>query len=129
MHEGDEALNFDPMIPIWAQVADTIQKQIVSGSIHPGDKLPGGRDLAITYSINPNTAARIYQELERKGICITRRGMGTYVTEDGEKIAQLRREMAENAVRRFLEEMSGLGLDWHDAVKMIEEEEDNLAEK
>ena len=75
-------MNYDPMTPIWLQVATQIKQQIVTGVLPPGAKLPGGRDLAVQYGINPNTAARIYQEMEREGVCETKRGLGTFVTED-----------------------------------------------
>ncbi len=130
MHEGDEAVKYDPMMPIWNQVANTIKQQIVNGRIQPGEKLPSGRDLAVEYSINPNTAARIYQELERDGICATRRGMGTYITEDSGRIQQLREEMAEKAIRRFLAEMRGLGLGRSEVMELIEKEtQEEMSEK
>nr|MCR5162117.1 GntR family transcriptional regulator [Lachnospiraceae bacterium] len=37
-------MNFDPMSPIWLQVATRIKQQIVTGQLPPGSKLPGGRD-------------------------------------------------------------------------------------
>ena len=97
-------MNYDPMTPIWLQVATQLKQQIVTGRLAPGDKLPGGRDLALRFEINPNTAARVYQELERGGVCRTRRGMGTYVTEDENVISALRNEMARETVRRFLKD-------------------------
>ena len=122
-------MKYDPMLPIWAQVANEIKRQVVSGSSQPGEKLPAGRDLALQYGINPNTAARIYQELEREGVCQTKRGMGTFVTEDGERICQLRQEMADSAIQRYLEEMRGLGFTGRDAIELIEKEEDSHAQK
>ena len=117
---------FDPMTPIWLQVATQIKQQIVTGVLPPGTKLPGGRDLAVKYGINPNTAARIYQELEREGICETRRGLGTYVTEDESAVDSLRHEMARQAVEKFLSDLSGMGLKREDAIKLILEEERDL---
>ena len=70
-----------------------------------------------------NTAARIYQEMEREGVCMTRRGLGTFVTEDEAMIRSMREEMAVQAVNRFLEEIAGLGLDRKDAVNLIRKEE------
>ena len=64
-------MDFNPMMPIWLQVVTAIKHDLVCGIIQPGSKLPGGRDLAVKYSINPNTAARGYQELEKEGICET----------------------------------------------------------
>ena len=116
-------MNFDPMSPIWLQVATRIKQQIVTGQLPPGSKLPGGRDLALQYGINPNTAARIYQELEREGLCLTQRGLGTFVTESREAVEALREEMARQAVSRFLSDLTGLGLTREDAVRLIQKEE------
>ena len=38
---------YDPMTPIWLQVATELKREIVTGKIQPGEKLPGGRDLAL----------------------------------------------------------------------------------
>ncbi|MBO4836522.1 MAG: GntR family transcriptional regulator [Clostridia bacterium] len=118
-------MNFDPMTPIWLQVAVKLKQQIVTGCLAPGDKLPGGRDLALQYGINPNTAARIYQELEREGICVTRRGLGTYVTEEQAVIARLRSEMARQAVKRFMTDIQSLGLTKAEALELIQKEDDD----
>ena len=116
-------MNFDPMSPIWLQVATRLKQQIVTGEQPPGSKLPGGRDLALQYGINPNTAARIYQEMEREGLCRTQRGLGTFVTESRETIGALREEMARQAVSRFLADLAGLGLSREEAVRLIQKEE------
>ena len=116
-------MNFDPMSPIWLQVATRIKQQIVTGELSPGVKLPGGRDLALQYGINPNTAARIYQELEREGLCLTQRGLGTFVTESRETVEALREKMARQAISRFLSDLSGLGLTREDAIELIQKEE------
>ncbi len=117
-------MQFDPNRPIWLQVKTAIQTDIVTGKRPPGDKLPGGRDLALACAINPNTAARVYQELEREGLCETRRGLGTFVTEDAERIAALRRDMAGQAVREFLDRMALLGVSPKEASEMLLKQED-----
>ena len=113
-------MQFDPNSPIWLQVMNRIKTDIAAGRIRPGEKLPGGRELALSFSINPNTAARVYQELEKEGLCGTRRGMGTFVTEDTEQIAAVRRSMAEAAIRQFLEHMENLGITRQEAAEMIQ---------
>ena len=117
-------MDYDPMSPIWLQVVNRIKGSIATGAIEPGGKLPGGRDMAVQYSINPNTAARVYQELERAGLCETRRGMGTYVTGDTERIAQLRKQMAADASDRYLRDLKVLGLSREDAVRLLNEKEE-----
>ena len=117
-------MEFDSMSPIWLQIVNRIKGSIATGAIGPGEKLPGGRDLAIRYTINPNTAARVYQELERAGLCETRRGMGTYTTGDTERIAGLRRQMAEDAARRYLRDLQNLGMSRADAIRLLNEKEE-----
>ena len=52
-------MQYDPNSPIWLQVMTAIKTDIVTGRRPPGEKLPGGRELAVQYTINPNTAARV----------------------------------------------------------------------
>ncbi|MDZ5610268.1 GntR family transcriptional regulator, partial [Bacillus pseudomycoides] len=57
----------------------------------------------------PNTIQRTFQELERDGIVVTRRGMGRYVTSEGEKIMELRKDMAKELLHSFINGMDNLG--------------------
>ena len=116
-------MQFDPLRPIWLQVMGEIETSIVTGARQPGEKLPGGRELAIQYGINPNTAARVYQELEKAGLCETRRGMGTYVTEKTDRISALREDIARQAVEQFLKKIDALGISRQDAVRILQEED------
>ena len=116
-------MQFDPMRPIWLQVMTDMAIQIATGKRQPGEKLPGGRELALQYNINPNTAARVYQELEKQGISETRRGLGTYVTSDTARIALLRGEMAREALKECIKTLQTLGFSAAEAAQMMLEEE------
>ena len=120
-------MQFDPNSPIWLQVMKSIETDIAAGRILPGEKLPGGRELALSFSINPNTAARVYQELEKTGLCGTRRGMGTFVTEDSQRIRELREEILQEAIRQFLQRMQELGVSSGDAAEMVRKEAEKNA--
>ncbi len=102
-------MDFDYNIPIYLQVARRIKSQIASGILRPGDKLPSNLDLAIEYKINPNTVQRIYRELESQGISFTRRGIGTFVSEDETVVTKLREEMSAEVTAAFLKEMQAIG--------------------
>ncbi len=115
-------MKFDVNLPIWLQVMDSLQTDILTGRLPPGSKLPGGRDLALNYGINPNTAARVYQELEKASLCETRRGLGTFVTEDLERIARLRHELALTTLSDFLAKMARLGISREETIRMLTEE-------
>ena len=71
-------MKFQTNYPIYLQIADDIKRKIVVGELHPGDKLPSNIDLALQYEVNPNTAVRIYKELEQESISFTKRGIGTF---------------------------------------------------
>lgn len=66
--------------PIYAQLDRALRAAIATGRLGPGDQLPTVRQLAVDLSINANTVARVYAELERAGILETRRGVGTFVS-------------------------------------------------
>ncbi|MGN0271079.1 MAG: GntR family transcriptional regulator [Candidatus Weimeria sp.] len=94
--------------PIYLQVIDDITSRIVAGEIAAGEKLPSSRELAMTYRINPNTASRVYAELERRGVVYTRRGIGTFVSETD--VSDLKQDKVTKAVAGFVESMRALGL-------------------
>ena len=66
--------------PIYQQLAEQIQRSIALGALAPGDPVPSVRQLALELTINPNTVARAYLELEYQGVLHKRQGQGTYVS-------------------------------------------------
>src|SRR6478735_6666248 len=66
--------------PIYAQLDRGLRAAIGTGRLRAGDQLPTVRQLAVDLSINANTVARVYAELERAGVLETRRGVGSFVT-------------------------------------------------
>ena len=88
------AWELDADRPIYAQLVERIQKEIVSGKYQPGEKLPSVRDLA---------------ELERSGLIVTQRTSGRAVTEDTELIGNTREQLAAGHVRNFINNMQELG--------------------
>ena len=66
--------------PIYAQLDRGLRAAIATGRLQVGDQLPTVRQLAVDLSINANTVARVYAELERAGVIETRRGIGSFVT-------------------------------------------------
>jgi GntR family transcriptional regulator len=65
--------------PIYAQLDRGLRAAIATGRLAVGEQLPTVRQLAVDLSINANTVARVYAELERAGVIETRRGIGSFV--------------------------------------------------
>ena len=75
----------------------------------PGEKLPSVRDYAVQAGVNANTMQRVYKELEQMEITETKRGQGSFVTEDIRKISGLRDEMKEQLIASFIQNIEALG--------------------
>ena len=92
-------MEFENNIPIYIQVINQIKKDIITGKLPMGAKLPSTRELAVLYHINPNTAGRVYKEMELQNMCYTKRGLGTFVTEDAAVFKSMREEMAQEFIK------------------------------
>ncbi|MGN0161133.1 MAG: GntR family transcriptional regulator [Lachnospiraceae bacterium] len=114
-------MEFKANVPIFLQVINDLKKQIVSGELALGDRLPSTRELAVRYQINPNTAARVYNEMELMNLCFTRRGLGTFVTEDENMYQNIKREMAQFRIEEYVNEMKELGYDKESMIRAIQD--------
>lgn len=113
-------MEYNTASPIYLQVINDLKKKMIKGEFEPGEKMPASRELAVMYKINQNTAARIYREMEWAGYCFTRRGIGTFVTEEKEILKEMKREMAQELLDGFMSEMQDLGFDVADIVDQIQ---------
>jgi GntR family transcriptional regulator len=92
-------------VPVYRQIIDQVRGGIASGSLSVGDQLPTVRQLAVDLSINPNTVARAYRELELCGVLETHQGTGTFISSqkirggDEERSRQLALIVAESLAR------------------------------
>lgn len=101
---------FNNSVPIYLQIVSEIKKQIISGKLIPGERIPSVRELALTYKVNPNTMQKALIELEENGLIKTERTNGKFVTEDENIINKIKNDYAENLTRNYLSEMISLGI-------------------
>jgi GntR family transcriptional regulator len=78
-------------LPIYQQIVNQVKYLVASGRLKPGEELPPIRVLADKLTINPNTVARAYRELEVAGVVTKRRTAGTYVSDAGSPLARRER--------------------------------------
>ncbi len=98
-------------VPLYLQLIEQIKRAIALGTIVPGEQLPTVKALALELTVNPNTVARVYRELERDGVIDTSPGRGSFVRSDGG--AETRRAVADVARAAFegaVREAKSLGL-------------------
>ena len=72
-------VNADSPIPIRRQLTEQIKHAIEGGGVPRDQALPSIRELAGFLGINPNTVARVIEDLKRGGYVESRRGRGVFV--------------------------------------------------
>jgi GntR family transcriptional regulator len=109
-------------VPLYLQIAKGVKHSIAIGSLKPGEQLPSVREIAVRITVNPNTVAKAYRELEAQGIVETRRGTGTFVTD---KIIDLaaseRRKLVGELMDRTLGEAKHLQLGKKEVMRLFDE--------
>lgn len=110
---------FNNKEPIYLQIVELVKKNIATGDLVPGDKLPSVREMSKDLGVNPNTLQRSYGELERLGITYTRRGMGSFISEGDNSIKDLKINMGKDLAKKFINDMASIGIDKEEAIKIL----------
>ena len=113
------AWNLSSERPIYAQIIEKIQQDIISGNYAPGDRLPSVRDLASEAAVNPNTMQKALTELERTGLVFAQRTSGRYITEDIIMMQKMKEEIASAHIKEFLDKMAQLGFKKQEIIDLI----------
>ena len=99
-------LDFRSGLPIYIQIMNQIESQVLGGTLKPGEQLPTVRAMASELRVNFNTVARAYRMLDAAHIISTQQGRGTYITEipPPEVTERLRHETLEALARKYIGE-------------------------
>lgn len=101
---------FDNDKPIYLQMVELIKKEIISGRLKSGEKIPSVRELAVQAKVNPNTVQKALAELERCGLVYTERTNGKFVTDNKSIIKAYRDGIINEKVESFLKDMIHIGV-------------------
>ncbi len=117
-------LDFRSGLPIYMQITNQIESQVIGGRLKPGDQLPTVRALASELRVNFNTIARAYRMLDEARIISTQQGRGTYITEvpPPEIKEKLRTETLEALARRYISEALRLEFSKQEISQMIKDQ-------
>ena len=113
------AWNLNSDRPIFIQIVERIEMDIISGKYKPGDKLPSVRDFAAEAAVNPNTMQIAFTELERTGLVFSQRTTGRFITEDTSMIDELKSTLAKDKITELLSFMQQLGFQENEILAMI----------
>lgn len=65
--------------PLYLAIADALERDVESGMVRDGQRLPTHRELATTLGLTPLTVTRAYKEAARRGLIQSTVGRGTFV--------------------------------------------------
>ena len=82
-------------VPVYEQIINQVEEQIMTGILKEGDKMPSVRSLSVKLSTNPNTIQKAYSELDRRQMIVTVPGKGSFISPDAlEALGVIVRELA-----------------------------------
>jgi GntR family transcriptional regulator len=107
-------------VPIYLQLIEQVKRGVALGTLASGEQLPTVKALALELTVNPNTVARAYRDLERDGVIETSPGRGSFVRNNGPASSEIRTDVAEPAVDNAIRTAKGLGLDSNEVRRLFE---------
>lgn len=108
--------------PIWLQLYEQLTLRIITGIYPMGSRMPSVRDLAAEAGVNPNTMQRALSYLEEQGLAVTNRTAGRLVTEDRERLENIRLDLAKEQIQTYLQGMQVLGYTKDEARELLQKE-------
>ena len=116
-------LNFGSEIPIYMQLAQSIEDDIVNGIFLEDQQIPSTTEISLHYKINPATVGKGFNLLVDEGILYKKRGVGMFVAK-GAKQQLLRKRknlFFDRYIKAMLEEAQRLCISKEELMRMIEE--------
>ena len=112
---------FDNDRPIYIQLVEKLRLEIISNKLKPGERIPSVRELALEARVNPNTMQKALAELENEGLIYTERTNGKFVTTNKELIEKIKKQLAEEKVNNYLQDMKNIGISYKEAINYLQE--------
>ncbi|MBC2889893.1 GntR family transcriptional regulator [Gordonibacter massiliensis] len=106
-------------MPLWLQLRNRLIYLIASGKFQVGDKLPTVRELAVDLGVNYNTVSKVYQDIERDGYIVSKRGKGTFVAERAPAEAEAAKSEVEFLADEFIRQCRELGVPRQDIADLV----------
>jgi len=109
-------------VPIYLQVIEQVKRAIALGTLAPGEQLPTVKSLALGLTVNPNTIARAYRDLERERVIETSPGRGSFVPAGNAQTDSRRaaHDAAEKELADAVRAARSFGLDRRTVTALIE---------
>jgi len=124
-------LNTDGTKPIYVQIAEWLETEILQGKFKQDEKMHSQYQLADLFNINPATAGKGLTILVEEGILYKKRGLGMFVAEEAKEMIRHRRinETLKKLVQEIVDEAAHLRVEEDELLSMIQEARRNREEE
>lgn len=114
-------LDFNSDIPIYLQLKQAIEDDIVSGIFKEESQIPSTTEISLTYKINPATVGKGFNLLVDEGILVKKRGVGMFVKTGARgALLEKRRDAFFNTyVQNLMKEAKRLGITLDEIINML----------
>lgn len=115
-------INFETDRPIYLELSDWIEDNILSGVFKEETQIPSTTELSVNFKINPATALKGINILVDQGIIYKKRGVGMFVSEGAVEAIRGKRkqEFYDAYINSLLSEASKLNISKEEIIEMIE---------
>ena len=102
--------------PIFQQMADRLEDEILADTYHDDDRIPSVREYAVMLEVNTNTAVKAYEQLARENIIYNKRGMGYFVTPGARQqiLKERRQTFLQQKLPELFRQIRLLEIEWND---------------
>ena len=114
---------FDDARPIFVQLAEQIEDDVLRGIYAEEAQVPSTNELAAFLRINPATAGKALNRLVGAGVLYKRRGIGMFVSAGAKALigSQRQGDFVASYVEPLVAEARNLGLERGDVIRLIEQ--------
>lgn len=114
-------LNTEGTKPIYVQIAEWIETEILNGNFKKDDKVNSQYQLAEMFNINPATAGKGLMILMDENVIYKKRGLGMFVSIDAKKniINKRKEQTLKRLVQELVLEAKYLDVDEKELLEMI----------
>ena len=111
----------DSAKPLFLQIRELIEDQIVNDQLKEGDQAPSTNQLVNFYKINHATVSKGITQLVDEGILFKKRGIGMFVAEGAKKtlVQQRKKAFVDNYITGLVQEAKKLGITEQEIIELI----------
>ncbi|SHH62149.1 GntR family transcriptional regulator [Desulfosporosinus lacus] len=114
-------LNTDSMKPIYVQIAEWLEVEILNSNIKEDERIYSQYQLADMFTVNPATAAKGLNLLADENIVYKRRGLGMFVSPNAKQfiLTKRRKQNLEQMIKELVIEANRLDVSESELIMMI----------